>query len=182
MKWRYVMLLLLVLLVGCGSKEGVKEETASAEVEQVATKGEETTKAVAVEQVEGFTFTQGDTVIQVDALAEPILTALGKEMSYFEANSCAFQGKDRTYTYSGYEVQTYEMNGAEYVFSVTFLDDSVTTDEGLYLYATKEEMLGVYGEDYVEELGVYTYAKGDTRLAIMIENDQVTDITYSRKK
>lgn len=59
--------------------------------------------------------------------AAPILEKLGEPMEYFEAESCAFEGLDKIYTYSGFELHTYEMKGTDYVASVMFLDDSVST-------------------------------------------------------
>ena len=35
-----------------------------------------------------------------------VLAALGEPQSYFEAESCAFEGLDKTYTYSGFVITT----------------------------------------------------------------------------
>lgn len=82
----------------------------------------------------GYVFETEGIVIAMHAEVEPILQKLGEAMEYFEAESCAFQGMERVYTYSGFELHTYEMDGTDYVAALIFLDDSVSTKEGVYLF------------------------------------------------
>jgi hypothetical protein len=111
--------------------------------------------------------------------AAPIIEALGDPAQYFEAASCAFQGLDKIYTYNGFEINTYPNGDKDYISTVYFLDDSVTTDQGIYLGSTLDEVIDAYGEDYTQESGEYTYTLGQTKLAFIIEDETVTSITYS---
>jgi hypothetical protein len=126
----------------------------------------------------GYVFETEGVVIAMHAEAQPILQKLGEAMEYFEAESCAFQGMERVYTYSGYELHTYEMDGVDYVAAVVFLDDSVSTKEGIYLFSSLEDMLGAYGDGYVKTNDMYSYEQGGSRLSFLVENGEVTSIEY----
>ena len=56
-------------------------------------------------------------------------SVLGEPMHYFEAPSCAFEGMDKIYSYSGFEFTTYTKDNVDYIASIVFLDDTVTTRE-----------------------------------------------------
>ena len=54
-----------------------------------------------------YVFTTGDGVtVSVDEDMAQVLTDLGEAQSYFEAESCAFEGLDKTYTYPGFVITT----------------------------------------------------------------------------
>ena len=54
-----------------------------------------------------YQFKSGDTVISMGAEAGEIVKALGNTTkAVFEQDSCAYQGKDRVYTYQGFEMST----------------------------------------------------------------------------
>ena len=125
-----------------------------------------------------FTFTSGDVTIAMNAPAEEIVNALGEPINYFESASCAFQGIDRIYTYDGFQITTYPLNDKDYISSVMFTSDAVSTSEGLEIGNTKDDMIAAYGEDYTEETGQFTYTKGDSKLVILIENDLISSIEY----
>lgn len=129
-------------------------------------------------KAEAFVFTAGGTDILMNAEAAPIVGKLGEAISYFEAESCAFQGTDRIYTYDGFQLNTYPLNDVDYVSSVFFTSDAVSTPEGLEIGSSKEDMLAAYGEEYTEEYDQYTYNKGDSRLVFLLEDGAVTSIEY----
>jgi len=108
----------------------------------------------------------------------PIIEALGEPVEYFEAPSCAFQGLDKIYYYNGFELSTYPLEDKDMISTVNFLDDSVTTEQGIYLGASLEEVIAAYGEDYIQELSSYTYNLNDTNLTFIVEADAVISITY----
>ncbi|WBW98594.1 hypothetical protein [Oceanirhabdus sp. W0125-5] len=99
-------------------------------------------------------------------------------MDYFEAPSCAFEGMGKVYTYSGFELHTYEISGVDYVAGVIFLDDSVSTKEGIYLYSKLDEVLEAYGQNYTESNGLYTYKLDKHKISFLVENDEVVSIEY----
>jgi len=128
---------------------------------------------------EGFSFKINDVVIPMNVDVAPILEALGEADSYFEAASCAFQGLDKIYTYSGFEIYTYPNGEKDYISSVYLKDDSVQTDKGIYIGSSFDDVKKAYGEDYIEKAGEYVYTSGQTRLSFLIEDGYVAAITYS---
>lgn len=126
-----------------------------------------------------YSFQSGDTVIKMNEAAAPVIAALGKEEKYFEADSCAYQGKDKTYTYKGFELSTYPVKGKDYVSSVYFLDGTVATPEGIKIGSTYQDMISAYGKDYKEQNGVYRYTKGNTELSLYTDSKKnITAIEY----
>ena len=86
---------------------------------------------------------------------------------------------DKVYTYSGFELHTYEIDGVDYVASILFLDDSVSTKEGIYLYCSLDDVLSAYGDSYTKGLGLYTYELDKSQISFLIENDEVVSIEYN---
>ncbi len=117
--------------------------------------------------------------IAVETLSTPILEALGEPMNYFEAPSCAFVGMDKIYTYSGFEFQTYTKDEKDYIASIRFLDDSITTPEGIGLNASLEDVTAAYGKDYKQSFTQYTYTKGKCNLSFILENNEVVSVEYA---
>lgn len=96
--------------------------------------------------------------------------------------SCAFDGMDTCYTYSGLEVIVSPINGQDKVYSVYFIDDSVETNEGIKISDSKQAMIEKYGEQYSILTGnKYTYTKGNVELSFMVENDTIISIEYILK-
>jgi hypothetical protein len=111
--------------------------------------------------------------------AAPVVEALGDPLDYFESESCAFKGLDKVYYYSGFELTTYPLDDVDYISTIDFKDDTVSTKEGIFIGSSLDDVKAAYGEDYKEENGFYTYTKGDSTLTFIMENDAVTAITYT---
>ena len=69
--------------------------------------------------------------------ASAVVEELGEADDYFESESCAFEGLDKVYTYPGFTLNTYPVDDKDYVLSVVFRDDTVSTDEGISIEAQK---------------------------------------------
>ena len=128
---------------------------------------------------EGFSFTYKGTKIAIHADAEPILAALGEPKSYTEQASCAFEGLDKTYYYGSFYLDTYPLNGKDYVYGYWFADDSVSTEEGIYIGATKAQVESAYGADAFNGVNAYMVTKGDNLLTIILEEGLVSSIQYA---
>lgn len=140
----------------------------------------ETTRQASEETVmPKYYFEHNGVIITIDAKAAPIKEALGEPIHYFEAPSCAYEGIDRVYTYSGFDLQTYTKGDEEYVFSVRFLDDTVKTREGIAIGASLEDVIKAYGKDYENSFSQYTYNDNNHKLSFIIENNEVVSIEYS---
>ncbi len=130
------------------------------------------------EEPTAYYFQYNDTQIFVDTEAEPVLKALGDPEKTFEQDSCAYQGKDIIYTYPGFELGIYPVDGQNRISSVYILDDTAATPEGIKYGSTVEEVLKAYGDQYTEEFGVYRYYLGNSELSIYTTNGLVDGIEY----
>lgn len=151
-------LLLLFTLAACGEKE---EGASSPDPKDV-----------------GYTFTTKETKIAMNQEASAILSALGDPVSYTEEASCAFEGLDKTYYYGGFYLTTYPENDKDYVYTLWFADDSVSTEEGICIGSTKEEVEKAYGAEGFNGENSYTYTKGASKLVIILTDDAVSSIQY----
>ncbi len=106
-----------------------------------------------------------------------VLEDLGKEQSYFEAPSCAFEGLDKTYTYSGFVITTRPDGEEDYVSSIRLTDDSVTTPEGIYVGSSEADVVAAYGEGTRDEAEL-RYTRDSTALSFILEGDKVVSIEY----
>ena len=108
--------------------------------------------------------------------------AIEEEATFSEIPSCAFEGTDKVYTYSGMEITVATIDNKDTVYSVYFIDDSVETEEGVKIADSKEKMIEKYGENYTITLETkYTYTSGNVELSFIIENDMITSIEYTLK-
>ena len=103
----------------------------------------------------------------------------GQESSYSEVPSCAGQGTDRVYNYGSYEITAYQDGEQEKIYSVYFIDDQITTTEGVKISDDKSVMIEKYGENYEQTGNQYKYTSGNVELAFIVENDFITSITYT---
>ena len=99
--------------------------------------------------------------------ADPVLSALGEPIGTFEADSCAYIGKDIFYYYPGFELTVNEVEGTNRITAVAVVDDTVITPQGLRIYDEEEKLLSLLGG--AEENGVYTYHSGQTLLLIQVK-------------
>ena len=99
--------------------------------------------------------------------AAPVLAALGEPMGSFEADSCAYIGKDLFYWYPGFELTVNEVEGVDRITAITVADDTVTIPQGLRIYDEEEKLLSLLGG--TEENGIYTYRDGNILLLIQVK-------------
>lgn len=132
----------------------------------------------AKEEKTAYTFVSNGTEILLDTEAAPVLKALGTPNQTFEQDSCAYQGKDKVYTYSGFQVGVYPVNGVDKISFVYLLDDTVSTPEGIKVGSTVDQVIQAYGKDYTELFGTYRYTLGNTELSIYTKNKVVDAVEY----
>ncbi|MFA6327342.1 MAG: hypothetical protein WCX15_00500 [Bacilli bacterium] len=150
MKKKIVLSLLLICLCSCSTKEEVVEtfELSYQEIEIIPGKD-----------------------FQSSALKD-------EELNFMELSSCAFDGNDKVYTYENMEITVSPLDGKDIVYSVYFLNDRITTKEGVKITDDKETMIETYGENYKNINNKYSYLKGDVLLSFIIENDIIISIEY----
>ncbi len=127
----------------------------------------------------GYTFELNGVTIAMNAEMAPIVEELGDADSYFESESCAFQGLDKVYTYGSVQISTYPQDDVDYVYSIVLKDDMVETPEGIMIGSSKDDVIAAYGEADTETDASLSYTKDDSVLAFILEGDTVTDITYT---
>lgn len=130
----------------------------------------------------GYIFSSKGTKVEIDAPMEAIEKSLGEPASYFEAESCAFGELDKTYTYSGFRIDTYQIDGVDYVCDVIFTDDTITTPEGAAIGDSVDKVKEVYGEPTKEDDVRMIYSSGDMKLVFLKEGTTVKTIEYMTNK
>jgi len=193
MKMLLVFVMLFLLLSGCGESEKVisgtvnnanngnsigKTENKEEADQSLNEEREDGGKSQDSKDLNGFIFVSGDVKIAMDEEAQTIVEALGEPKSYFEAASCAFEGLDKIYTYSGFEINTYPLEDKDYISSVILKDDTVTTPEGLAIGDSKEKIEELYGADRTEDNNLIVYEKDDMKLRIILKEEYVAAIEY----
>jgi len=158
-----------------------KEENAEETASESKNAGEAASEDAAGSEADTYVFAYNGVEMSVNQEAAAVLDALGEPLSYFEAASCAFEGLDKMYTYSSFEVDTYPEGDTDYISCIYFLDDMVETPEGISLYMSKADMEEAYGTEYEEVSGAYVYSKGNGQLSFIIDNDEIVAIEYKTK-
>lgn len=132
------------------------------------------------EEEKTYQYKSGETVIAMNAEAAPVVKALGTPKSTFEQDSCAYQGKAKTYSYDGLELSTSVVGGKELIESlyITGKDDKLATPEGIKIGSKKQDVINAYGKNYKEEFGTLRYTLGNTQVSFYLTNGAVDAIEY----
>ena len=173
-------LVMICTLVACGN------ESAPAATEAPANSGNVVSNNAAAEAPaenaaagDAYTFTYGGTKIAMNADAAPVIEALGEPKSYTEEESCAFEGLDKTYFFGSFYLQTYPEGDKDYVYCLWLVDDSVETEEGIYIGASQADVEKVYGAEWYNGKNAYIVKSGDCTLTVLLENGVVNSISYN---
>ena len=178
---KLVSVLMAAAMILCMAACGNDEKVIDGEAQSGAQSGEaQGGQSGSQGSYDGYAFTTGGTTVQVDGDVAPVLEKLGEPLSYFEAASCAFEGLDKTYTYSGFQIITYPNGEKDCVSTIILKDDSVSTAEGVSIGDSKEKIQEVYGSGS-EEGNMIVYAKGDMKLCFIMQNDEIASIEYRSK-
>lgn len=172
---------MLISLAACGGKEdGSTKDTEKAPSAQTSTDAD---NADAGEEA-AFVFSVWSSdrsvlyAIGPDMDMADVLAALGEPQTYFEAESCAFEGLDKTYTYAGFVIETRPDGEKDYVNAVLLTDDSVATDEGIYIGSSRADVLAAYGETDGSVPSLLSYTQGGCTLNFILDGDNVISIEY----
>jgi len=130
---------------------------------------------------EGFAFEYKGTKITFHAPAAPIVAALGEPVKYTESTSCAFEGLDKSYYYGSFYLDTYPKGEEDFVYGWWFADDSVATEEGIYIGATQAEVEKAYGTECFNGSNAFVINKAAGSLTIILEDGAVSSIQYAIK-
>lgn len=160
------VVILIVIILACVM---VNYNSNSSEEEEIITQTAETNTFLI--KYEGVDITPGQEFDE---------NAISEEYTYSEIQSCAFDGIDEVYTYSGVEITVANVDGIKTVYSVYFNDEETQTEEGVRISDSKDIMLEKYGEDYQNDLeNKYVYQRGNVELSFIIENEYIIYIEYT---
>lgn len=129
----------------------------------------------------GYIFVSNGVNVEVDAEMAPIAEALGEPKSYFESESCAFGELDKVYTYNGFRIDTYQINGVDYVSDVIFMDDTISTPEGLAIGDSVDKAKEIYGTPVIEDESRLVFEKGNMKLVCLLDGSTIKTIEYMTK-
>ena len=167
-----------MFLAACGGSE---EKVISGEVNNVVTESsekEEAQEETVQEDFNGYVFVSEGVSIEIDGEAQSYIDAMTEPLSVYESPSCAFGDLDKIHTYNGFEMDTYSLEGVDYVSAVIFLDESVTTAEGVGIGNTVEDVKAAYGEPTTEESTILAYEKDEMKLCFLIKDNSVVSVEY----
>ena len=103
---------------------------------------------------------------------------LPETSNVYEAESCAFDGIEKTYTYENYEITTCVKENSEDILTIYLTSDQVSTEEGIKIGDSVDALKQAYGEDFELTDFSYVYKKGNSTLTFIIDNDIITGIEY----
>ena len=94
----------------------------------------------------GYTFTYNGYQFGVDMIADEPLANLGEPKDQYTSESCAFGGEDTVYYYNSIQVSTNNEYGYERIYSIYLEDDLVSTEEGICVGSTADDVKAAYGQ------------------------------------
>ena len=101
----------------------------------------------------------------------PLLAALGNEFEYSEMVSCVYDGKDKTYTYSGIIINTVPVDGKDVIEMITLTDATYETLRGAKVGDALSTLSELYGTDCFDDSYI-TYSITNDPSAIQAERIQ----------
>ena len=126
----------------------------------------------------GYIFESNGVKVEIDAKMADIEEGLGEPKSYFESESCAFGELDKVYTYSGFRIDTYQIDGVDYVSDVIFTDDTISTPEGVAIGDSVDKVKEVYGDPSTEDDNRLVYENGEMKLVFLLDGTTVNTVEY----
>lgn len=166
----------VLAFAGCG-----KNEQSSADTAATTAAAQETTAAQAqgVIPESDTVFTYNGAKVELNTPIDDMLAALGQANEVSSQLSCHGEGEDKTYSYNGFTVNSYPLNGKDYVMEVVVNEAGIPTSKGVAVGDTVSKVTEAYGNNY-KAVGVYySYDAGNKKsLQFLIENDTVTEIDY----
>ena len=186
------LILLMGLLCACasGARQGtvyVDPKAAAGETaqsgegekpEQVLP-GEKEAPEPEEEQEEEYIFRSGSIAIVPLEEADEVMERLTGLLSTFEADSCAYQGKDYYYYYPGFELTVNELEGAKRITAITLVDDTIKAEfsGGALGIGDGEQLLrqvlgGEPGQSY------YEFAGSRSRVQIQLPEGRITAMVF----
>ena len=179
-----VMLGAAVSLTGCGGAQSSAAQTEAATAAATQAQAEATTAAAKAASsgsfaAEDLIFSYNGATVELNRSMDEALNALGQATDVSSQLSYHGEGEDKTYTYDGFSVNTYPLEGADHVLEIVVSKEGIPTAKGVQVGDTADKVKETYGDNF-KEVGIY-YAyegEGGKSLQFMIEDGKVKEIDY----
>jgi hypothetical protein len=170
-------LILIISFAGCGGSNGAMVVDPNAQGGS-KTQGSQENPGEAAAAGQDLYFESGGVKIRPYDLIDDVVKSIGQPNDTFEAPSCAYQGMDVFYYYSGFQLTVNDLDGANHVTVVMMVDDTVSIPQGVKVGQTEEKMQELMGDSLKAEGTLYRMESGTTTLQIQIKEGSVASIMY----
>ena len=106
------------------------------------------------------------------------LSHLGEFRSMQSTPSCAFDGEERVYHYSGFDLYTECEDGKEIIARIVLTSDATSTERGIRVGDSFYEVVRSYGRDYDKSGENIEYDGARCKLQFFFRDGVVTSIKY----
>ena len=171
-----VVVAMAVILLFAGCKSGSGDTDSTKGPKQTSTPVPAVQKDLA--DKEGYYLSKNGSDIYLGEDFAKYKDALGDALNYFEAPSCAFEGMDKIYYYSGFAIYTFPDGDIDRVLSIVLSDDLTKTNEGIFIGSAKDDVVAKYGEVSRDTDSSLIYEKSKTKLIFILNSDMVSSIQY----
>lgn len=126
-----------------------------------------------------YTFYAGDVRILPRMEADPVIRALGEPAFKFEADSCAYQGKDVYYKYNGFELTVNTPESTPVITAITVVDDTIRVpfeNGSIAIGDSAEKLCSVLGLEAGQEQ--YDLHSPGVHLQFAVKDNRVSAILF----
>lgn len=166
-------------LAGCGSSDDKKTTSATEAAETTKQESTEAQQSAGVIPESDTVFKYNGYSIELNSSIEDMIANLGEANSVDSQLSCHGEGEDKTYTYDNFVVNSYPLDGKDYVMEVLITTAGVPTAKGIEVGSSADDVVAAYGSEY-KEIGVYyAYDANEKKsLRFLMEDGTVKEIDY----
>lgn len=107
---------------------------------------------------------------------EAVINALPPYRSTFVGQSCAFEGEDVVYFFTGFQITANDVDGTSRVTAITVADDRVKTPQGLYIGMSEADAAAAFPALSAAD---WNLADGTALLSVTFADGVVYGITYT---
>lgn len=122
-------------------------------------------------------FVYNGSVIALNTDIKAALPVLGNPQKVDSQTSCHGVGDDKTYYYNGFTINTFPLNGKDYIMEIVVTSPSLATAKGVGVGSSESDVIAAYGSGYSEVGMYYSYGSGKM-LQFFMDGGTVTEVDY----
>ena len=163
---------------GCGSSEE-KKTTSATEAAETKQESAESRQNTGVIPESDTTFTCNGYAIELNGSIDDMIANIGEANNVESQLSCHGEGDDKTFTYDNFVVNSYPLDGKDYVMEILITTAGVPTSKGIEVGSSADDVVAAYGSDYKEIGMYYAYDANEKKsLRFLMEDGTVKEIDY----